>query len=399
MKTFLSLLLASLVLPAAATDYYLIGNGDTQKQSISSFSGSSGCAGWASTATGTAKVSFNGSNGAVDPDGVYHMNGLSSFSVPSGYPNTYEANYKGVRLPAGAANANNDKSYVFPGHQLVFDGGFSFINDKLESNNDNAVFRVDNLLVKSGSHGEIRHGDDGNGQDRLKFLAGNRWEIENGGKLLVNLDGKGRRSFQCDATVVGQGTFGTGVGVGTVATFTSSNYGKVTFSGDLSAFEGVFVVMETSPAYSGTADTIQSAMPYLTTVIGSASAWPQSTPDGDVLLGSVVVTNGAKLAFACSVDSAEIRGWDFGTGAVPTVDVASGYTVRVFGPVSGTKGLNKTGAGTLVLNVGGEGAYDTITLSGSSTVSAATLSAYVAKCEQWLEDRNSAGSASAIFFY
>ena len=40
-----------------------------------------------------------------------------------------------------------------------------------------------------------------------------------------------------------------------------------------------------------------------------------------------------------------------------------------------------------------------ITLSGSSTVSAATLSAYVAKCEEWLEDRNGGASAAAIFFY
>ena len=83
---------------------------------------------------------------------------------------------------------------------------------------------------------------------------------------------------------------------------------------------------------------------------------------------------------------------------MPTVNVDSGKTVYVFGPVTGSVGFKKTGNGTLVLNVGGEGAYDTITLSGSSTVSAATLSAYVAKCEQWLAERGGA-TAPAIFFY
>ena len=63
------------------------------------------------------------------------------------------------------------------------------------------------------------------------------------------------------------------------------------------------------------------------------------------------------------------------------------------------KSSEKTGSGTLVLNVGGEGAYDTITLTGASTVSASTLSAYVAKCEQWLEDRSSTATAPAIFFF
>ena len=385
-------LLLVLALPAAATDYYLVGNGDAQSGSNSSFSGGGNPAGWSTTATGTASATK-----VEDSDGIYHMNGLASFSVPANYPTSYEANYKGVRVPTAAANSG--KSYVFGGHQLVFDGGFSFINDKLESNNQNAVLRIDNLLVKSGSYGEIRHGDDGSGQDRLKYLAGNRWEVEEGGKFLLSLDAKGRRTFQCDATVVGRGTFGTGVGAGATASFTSSNYGTVTFSGDLSGFEGVFATMESSPAFSGSTTTILNAMPYLKTVIAAASALPVSTPDGDVMLGSVCVTNGATLSFTCDATSPDIRGWTFGSGAVPTVDVASGKTVYVYGPVAGTVGFKKTGAGTLVLNVGGEGAYDTIALTGESTVTAATLNAYAAQCEQWLEDRNSAGAPSTIFFY
>ena len=172
--------------------------------------------------------------------------------------------------------------------------------------------------------------------------------------------------------------------------------GAVTLTGDLSGFTGYLSAGENGTTWTGDQAT---AIKNLKLVIGAASALPVSTPDGDVLVGSVCVTNGATISFSCNATSPDIRGWDFGSGAVPTVNVDSGKTVYVYGPVTGSVGFKKTGSGTLVLNVGGEGAYDTITLSGSSTVSAATLSAYVAKCEEWLEDRNGGASAAAIFFY
>ena len=172
--------------------------------------------------------------------------------------------------------------------------------------------------------------------------------------------------------------------------------GAVTLTGDLSGFTGYLSAGENGMTWTGDQS---AAIANLQLVIGAASALPQTTPDGDVMLGSVCVTNGATLSFTCDATSPDIRGWTFGSGAVPTVDVASGKTVYVYGPVAGTVGFKKTGAGTLVLNVGGDGAYDTITLTGESTVSAATLNAYAAQCEQWLEDRNSAGAPSTIFFY
>ena len=360
------LLLAALALPAAGADYYLIKN-ETATQDYCSLDGrgsdNSNFSGWATTPTGTTKVQYGGSYGAVDPTGVYHLNG----HIVRGKPSSMD-------------------DYSFQGGELVFNGTNPALNDKM---NNNSTLTIGSLRVVSGTHGEIRNGDNG----FTKTLAGN-WTIEAGGMFGLNMgdENKNTRSFICTATISGEGTFAATAGIGS----TTSTGGSVTMTGDLSGFKGVLSAGEKGATYTG---THAAAVANRSLVIGAETAWPQSTPDGDVLLGSVVVTNGAKLAFACSVDSAEIRGWDFGTGAVPTVDVASGYTVRVFGPVQGTVGFKKTGAGTLVLDVGGEGAYEPITLTGQSTVSAATLSAYAARCEQWLEDRSGSATAGTIFFF
>ena len=84
---------------------------------------------------------------------------------------------------------------------------------------------------------------------------------------------------------------------------------------------------------------------------------------------------------------------------MPSVICANDVAQAICRQVQGTVGFKKTGAGTLVLDVGGEGAYEPITLTGQSTVSAATLSAYAARCEQWLEDRNGSATAGTIFFF
>ena len=360
MKTILPLLLAALALPAAATDYYLRGNDTSTNCSLD---GNGSPVGWATTPGGA-----QASTKADDATGIYHING-NVFRI-----------------------ATSTENLSFGGARLVFDGTNPALNDKYTAN---ATLTLDNLSVPDGQIGEIRAGN-----PSTLVLAGNPWTVGSGSFLSLNTGEKETRTLRILSTITGTGLLAATSGINDsrgVSTSGAGGTGTVSLEGDLSGFTGVLSAGEKGMTYEGGHAT---AVSHVTLKISAPSAFPQSTPDEDVLLGSVVVTNGATLAFACSVDSAEIRGWDFGTGAVPTVDVASGCIVRILGPVAGTKGINKTGSGTLIFNVGGDGAYGTITLgSGTQTVSAADLSAYAGQCEQWLEDRNNTGTASTIFFF
>ena len=360
MKTIFPLLLAALALPAGATDYYLRGD-DTG--SNCSLDGSGSPVGWATTSGGTQVATK-----ANDATGVYHLDGHL------------------LRIAVSTANLS------FGGARLVFDGALPAINDKYTAN---ATLTLDHLFVPAGKVGELRCGD-----KNTKVVAGADWVVESGARLLLNIGEEGSpRNWNCSATVIGEGTFAAASGVTDSRVWTANSAtasGAVTLTGDLSGFTGYLSAGENGMTWTGDQ---AAAIANLQLVIGAASALPASTPDGDVLPGSVCVTNGATLSFTCDATSPDVRGWTFGSGAVPTVDVASGKTVYVYGPVAGTVGFKKTGAGTLVLNVGGEGAYDTITLTGASTVFAATLSAYAARCEQWLEDRSGSATAGTIFFF
>ena len=123
--------------------------------------------------------------------------------------------------------------------------------------------------------------------------------------------------------------------------------------GDLSAFTGV---IETYGP--GT-----SARPTLG--FSTARSFPgdcaAATADG------LVVTNGARLAFAASGEIGPNRGVLFGSGVRPVVDVAADDTVTVNSAVTGTSGFEKTGAGTLVF------AGNLRKLSGVVKVAAGTL--------------------------
>jgi hypothetical protein len=360
MKMMLPLLLAALALPAGATDYYLRGD-DTG--SNCSLNGAGSPYGWATT-SGGAQVRKDTS----DSSGVFHIDGHL------------------MRIAVTTDNLS------FGGARLVFDGSLPAINDKYS---ENKTLTLDHVYVPAGKVGELRCGD-----KNTKVVAGADWVVESGARLLLNIGEEGSpRNWICSATVTGQGTFAAASGVKDSRVWDANSAtasGTVTLTGDLSGFTGRLSAGENGMTWTGTQS---SAIANLKLVIGAASALPVSTPDGDVMLGSVCVTNGATISFSCNATSPDIRGWDFGSGAVPTVNVDSGKTVYIYGPVAGTVGFKKTGSGTLVLNVGGEGAYDTITLTGASTVSASTLSTYVAKCEQWLEDRSSTATAPAIFFF
>ena len=123
--------------------------------------------------------------------------------------------------------------------------------------------------------------------------------------------------------------------------------------GDLSAFTGA---IETYGP--GT-----SARPTLG--FSTARSFPgdcvAATADG------LTVTNGARVAFAASGEIGPNRGVLFGSGVRPVVDVAADETVTVYSAVSGTRGFEKTGTGTLAL------AGNLRRLSGTVKVSAGTL--------------------------
>ena len=123
--------------------------------------------------------------------------------------------------------------------------------------------------------------------------------------------------------------------------------------GDLSAFVGA---IETYGLGASARPTLGFA---------TAQSFPgdcaAATADG------LVVTNGARLAFAASGEIGPNRGILFGSGVRPVVDVAADETATVNSAVTGTSGFEKTGAGTLVF------AGNLRSLTGVVKVTAGTL--------------------------
>ena len=74
---------------------------------------------------------------------------------------------------------------------------------------------------------------------------------------------------------------------------------------------------------------------------------PANPPSGETAY--VVVTNGATLTVDQDWKSGSNRVWDFGSGATPSIYVAAGKAVTIYGEVRGSVGFKKTGPGTLVL--------------------------------------------------
>lgn len=373
-KICVAFTLSLLSLPLLATDYYLIGSdyGDNCP-----LDGRGSPKGWATTPNGTTQVT----KGATDPDGVYHINGKDGGKVG----NTQGSNSNPGVIRGQLSDVSVD--YTFAGGQLVFDGFCPAVQARM-ANNKRMTFN--NVLVKAGSYGEFRVG-----QERTIYLSGTSWVIEDGAMLALSTCEDKNRHFICDATISGGGTLAAAGGLAEYRGYAAQGNGSgksrsVTFSGDLSGFTGIFSAGErsnTDIAYGAFnhADVVNG----LKCIIASQSAFPQYTPDGYLLERSVVVTNGATISFTCDVTSSVKRGWDFGDGAQPTVNVDSGKTVTILGPVKGSVGFKKTGSGTLILNVGGEGRYGTITV-GSEGVTAARLLEYVEACDEYIAAEASA---------
>ena len=79
----------------------------------------------------------------------------------------------------------------------------------------------------------------------------------------------------------------------------------------------------------------------------NAVSIPANPPSGETAY--VVVTNGATLTVDQDWRSGSNRVWDFGSGATPSIYVAAGKAVTIYGEVRGSVGFKKTGPGTLVL--------------------------------------------------
>lgn len=353
---------------SADTDYYMIGSDGGSNCALD---GNGSPKGWALAADSATQESPS----ATDPNGIYHLNGRNGNKIDN---NSEPGVLRG-------ALANTGANYNFAGKQFVFDGFCPAMQVRQDTNK---TITFDNVLVVSGVNGEFRNGRGGT----TPVVAGSNWVVEAGATLGLSTC-ENKRDITCTATVTGRGKLAAVGGLDEYRGYKATGNGKgtarnVTFYGDLSAFEGIFSAGERSNCdiYYGTythADCVNG----LKCIIAASAAFPQATPDGDLLERSIVVTNGATLSFTCDVTSPAMRGWDFGAaGTQPTIDIASGKTVTIFGPVKGAIGFKKTGAGTLVLNVGGNGDYDTITLTGSQTLSTADLSAYVAKCDEWIND-------------
>ena len=322
--------------------YYLRGIDDVKTSSMTS-SGNS-AVGW-STYVGTGAT--QAAKGVNDATAVYH--------VPGAY------------LLRTATSGDQ----TFGGYRLVFDGTVPSLMLKTS----NKTLTIDRLTIASGTQADFLAGE-----AKTFYLAGSNWQVEEGAVLgLCASCDSANRHISCSATISGNGTIAA-VGNGAWA-------GNVTLSGNLSGFAGrLSAAMPKLSTANGAYGSANLKPAYHTLIIGSASAFPTATPYNDIVADAISVPNGATLRFSCDVTSPANRGWDLGTGAAPTICVDAGHTVTVLGPVSGSAGFNKTGDGTLVLNVGGEGEYDTITLTGAGSVTAARLSEYAAACAEWQSD-------------
>lgn len=351
----------TLVAPARATDYWLV-KSETTSANYSSLSGYGsdvgGFSGWTTVAGGTEREPFGDGDfrfGAVDPDGVYHIDG------------TGLANGMCLRLMGETGQV----SYAFRGGSLVFEGGKAYVNNKTKG-----TFTVTNLCVVAGTTAELRTGDGG----ATVTYEGSNWVVESGAALFFNSGQDSTRKAVVRVPITGSGTIGQSFGEDSQY---ANSTGNLRLECDLGGFTGTIVACAKGINTTAAANNVAAAYKKQTLVFADQRAVPQSTPDGALLRGAVVVTNGARVSFTCDAVSPALRGWDFGSGQVPTVEVAEGKTATIFGPVTGTAGLTKEGKGTLVLDVGGTGLYGTITLSGSQTLSAADLDAYAEACEAW----------------
>jgi len=284
----------------------------------SSMSGTSTCGGWATT-SGGAKAESSAvlkKRYVVDSD-------------------------TGGRLLRSPAAINND--YFFGGNTLTVKNG-AVIN-VLSASNNLAERRLTIYDLRVPENG-ICNFQGSSGSNKAYGWGGN-YRIGAGG--LMTFWGVATQTNKVYAAISGSGKLQFPPNM----TANPASKQEDFLLGDLSAFTGV---IETYGP--GT-----SARPTLG--FSTARSFPgdcaAATADG------LVVTNGARVAFAASGEIGPNRGVLFGSGVRPVVDVAADETATVKSAVTGTSGFEKTGAGTLVF------AGNLRKLSGTVKVAAGTL--------------------------
>lgn len=382
-------------LGAQAETYYLrhLDNYQADPASTSSMTGkdkdtSTKCAGWAdSPDAATASVT------KMETGNTYYLLGQMWYQKNTG--NTYdERNSADMRTPT-------DTCSIPDGAQLVFQGGR--INLK---NGNGKTLTVPNLTVKPATtQSSFNVGDD----NVTITLKGTNWVVEAGAILGFNVTPEGKNASTMPRALDIQSTI---IGAGTLLFYSNpeflsyetklKNTSTFTLNGDFSGFTGAYEFLGNDK---------------FTAVVKDAKSFAGiNTPK--VVLNSVLrqkATEGVKLKFECDVTTGPNCVWDFGTNAFSTtvmatdssttylpkayqktitasttpatIDVASGKTLTIKGPITSTIGLKKTGTGTLVFAhpAFAEPSFTLPTnFTGTTSVSAEDMAKYVQQIDDWV---------------
>lgn len=243
-----------------------------------------------------------------------------------------------LRSPYGG---NND--YTFGGNTLTVANGSVVHALSASGNTSEFVLTIYDMRVPAGGTCGLQ-GVTGN----KPYGWGGNYEIGEGAQMTFY--GEASQTNMIYANISGTGKLNFPVNTKVNPQSKQDDY----LYGDLSAFTGV---IEAGATGSGTKPILAFA---------TAKSFPDDTAAKTEQ--GLSVANGVKLAFVASGSIGPNRGVFFGTGTQTVVDVAAGETVEISSDVSGTRGFEKTGAGTLVLTGNLKG------LSGTVKVSEGALS-------------------------
>ena len=256
-----TVVLSLLAATSRATDYWLVKT-ETTAGNYSSISGygsdNSNFSGWTTTPGGTEKEPFGEGDfrfGAVDPDGVYHVDGTG---LDLGMC---------VRLMGETGQG----SYAFRGGALVFEGGKACLNNKTRN-----TFTVTNLCVVSGTTAEFRTGDASN---TTVTYEGTNWVVEAGAALFFGSGRDGWRTAVLKAPVTGAGTIGGDFGENDGD---ATSRGRFSIQGDLSGFTGRIVACEKGINTTADTTTVSNAYAMQTLAFADARAVPQRSEEHTV---------------------------------------------------------------------------------------------------------------------
>ena len=263
----------------------------------SSMSGTSGCAGWATT-----------------PDGAASK---TAAVMKKRYVAGDESHAYVLRSPKTAAN------YVFAGNTLTVKN--ALVGSCLGSGaNIGYTLTVPDLRVPAGGYCKLQGITGGS----RPYGWGGEYTVAASGVL--DFYGIAALTNNIYAKISGAGLLRFAVNAGANPPSKQDDF----LYGDLSGFTGVIEAQATG---SGT-------KPMLGFVRGISFPGDMAVKTS----GGLVATNGVKLVFSASGTIGPNRGVDFGNGTRTEIYVAAGETVTISSEVYGASGFEKTGSGTLV---------------------------------------------------